>query len=114
VDDDEHELVEIEGDYVDGNDLSAMEESLVHRFLDSSKQENRTLADIIMNKIREKEDDNEDLDDSSQQVPDVMPPKVCHWRGEMRVLSIVMSMHTTELLHLLSHFPTHSLLHLHH
>jgi hypothetical protein len=63
---------------VDGNNLSAMEESLVHRFLDSSRQENRTLADIIMNKIREKEDGNEDgLEESSQQVPDVMPPKVC-------------------------------------
>lgn len=76
--DDEHELIDIEGEYVDGNDLSAMEESLVHRFLDSSRQENRSLADIIMNKIREKEDGNEDdLEDSSQQVPDVMPPKVC-------------------------------------
>lgn len=62
---------------MDGSNLSAMEESLVHRFLDSSRQENRSLADIIMNKIREKEDGNGDeLDDSSQQVPDVMPPKV--------------------------------------
>lgn len=75
---DEHELVDIEeGEYVDGSNLSAMEESLVHRFLDSSRQENRSLADIIMNKIREKEDDHdENLEDSAQQVPDVMPPKV--------------------------------------
>jgi essential nuclear protein 1 len=61
---------------VDGSNLSAMEESLVHRFLDSSKQENRTLADIIMNKIREKDDDNEDALEDASQVPDVMPPKV--------------------------------------
>ena len=76
-DDGEEELIDFEGEYVDGSNLNATEESLVHRFLDSSQQETRTLADIIMNKIREKEDENEgNLENTSQQIPDEMPPKV--------------------------------------
>lgn len=73
---DEEELVDYDGEYVSGSNLSAAEESLVHRFLDSSKQENRTLADIIMNKIREKEEENDDMGDNAQQIPDQIPPKV--------------------------------------
>jgi hypothetical protein len=67
-------LVDIDGEYVDGNDLTEAEEALVHRFLDSSRQESRTLADIIMNKIREKEDDQSEANDNASVAP--IPPKV--------------------------------------
>ena len=50
------DMVAFEGEYVEGNNLSAEEEELVTRFLHTGKAETRTLADIIINKIREKEE----------------------------------------------------------
>jgi hypothetical protein len=67
-------LVEYDGEYIDGNDLNEAEEALVHRFLDSNKQESRTLADIIMNKIREKEAVADEVEEEASVAP--IPPKV--------------------------------------
>eukprot|EP01041_Mallomonas_annulata_P012089 gene12089-25344_t len=53
--DDNDEMVEISGDYVDGAGLTEEEEDIVQKFLHAGYAENRTLADIIMNKIKEKE-----------------------------------------------------------
>lgn len=67
-------MVEYDGEYIDGNDLNEAEEALVHRFLDSNKQESRTLADIIMNKIREKEAVADEVEEEASVAP--IPPKV--------------------------------------
>lgn len=49
-------LVEEDGEgFIDGVGLSSAEEEVVQKFLQSSRSETRTLADIIMDKIREKE-----------------------------------------------------------
>lgn len=63
--DDEEELVEYDGEYVQGADLTESEEAIIHRFLDLDKQESRTLADIIMNKIREKETGGEEEEENA-------------------------------------------------
>lgn len=82
-DDDENllsdDLVEFEGEYVSGAGLSAEEEAVVQRFLQAGKSETRSLADIIMEKIKEKED-TDDFDavesvDESHSSPRI-PPKV--------------------------------------
>lgn len=49
------DLIEFTGDYVGGAGLSEAEEAVVSRFLMAGRTETRTLADIIMDKIREKE-----------------------------------------------------------
>ena len=58
-DDDQEDLVNIEGDYVDGIDLPEDEEAIVQRFLGGSGGgggvTGRSLADVILSKIREKE-----------------------------------------------------------
>ena len=53
---DSEELIEFQGDYVGGAGLSEAEEAVVSRFLMAGRTETRTLADIIMDKIREKEE----------------------------------------------------------
>jgi essential nuclear protein 1 len=69
------DMVDFEGDYVAGAGLSETEEAVVQRFLEAGKAETRTLADIIMDKIKEKEEyddeEDEDVDESK-----VIPPKV--------------------------------------
>lgn len=70
-------MVHFEGDYVETNEgdngLTEAEESIVHSFLNQSRMETRTLADIIMEKIREKElAESAALDDSKPS----LPPKV--------------------------------------
>jgi hypothetical protein len=47
---------------------------LVHRFLDADRNESRNLADIILDKIREKEFDTQSQVESVTQAP--IPPKV--------------------------------------
>jgi len=49
-------LIEFDGEYVGGVDLSEAEEAVVQKFLQADRSETRTLADIIMEKIREKEE----------------------------------------------------------
>lgn len=50
------DLVGFEGDYVETANLTEAEEELVTKFLHAGRAETRTLADIIMSKIREKEE----------------------------------------------------------
>lgn len=71
-------MVEFEGDYVSGAGLSADEEAVVERFLHAGRAETRTLADIIMEKIKEKETDALLAADTSTSAPTelLIPPKV--------------------------------------
>lgn len=71
-------MVEFEGDYVGGAGLSADEEAVVQRFLLAGRAETRTLADIIMDKIKEKEEDTHAMNDTSSVVQEELriPPKV--------------------------------------
>jgi len=64
-------MVEINGEYVDGVGLSADEEATVQRFLHAGRGENRTLADIIMDKINEKKDHAEIASEDNQISPKV-------------------------------------------
>lgn len=89
---DAEDLIEFTGDYVGGAGLSEAEEAVVSRFLMAGRSETRTLADIIMDKIREKEsgggqdggdgegeggegEDGGDGDDGGSEAP-AIPPKV--------------------------------------
>jgi essential nuclear protein 1 len=68
-------MVEYDGEYVDGNDLTEAEEALVHRFLDADRHESRNLADIILDKIKEKDlDTQSQVEEERTQAP--IPPKV--------------------------------------
>lgn len=54
----ESDMVDIDDGYVVGNSgLTDAEEALVEKFLHSNRQESRTLADIIMDKLQEKSAD---------------------------------------------------------
>ena len=76
-DGDRVDMVEFEGDYVSGAGLSADEEAVVERFLHAGRSETRTLADIIMEKIKEKEEDAMlALDTTTQPEELKIPPKV--------------------------------------
>ena len=72
------DMVEFEGDYVSGAGLSADEEAVVERFLHAGRAETRTLADIIMEKIKEKESDALLAAETSTSAPSelLIPPKV--------------------------------------
>jgi len=72
-DDDDGEMVEINGEYVEGSGLTEDEEDVVQRFLQAGFAENRSLADIIMDKIKEKEVDKVY---SERGVEQSIPPKV--------------------------------------
>ena len=80
IDDDDNiddEFVELDGEYVGGVGLSTDEEAVVNRFLHAGKSETRTLADIILEKIKEREENARnsigvDDDDDGPQIP----PKV--------------------------------------
>ena len=76
--DDRENMVEFEGDYVSGAGLSADEEAVVERFLHAGRAETRTLADIIMEKIKEKEEDAMLAAETSSIAPEqlMIPPKV--------------------------------------
>jgi essential nuclear protein 1 len=49
------DMIEFDGDYVKSAGLSESEEAVVARFLSAGRAETRSLADIIMDKIREKD-----------------------------------------------------------
>jgi essential nuclear protein 1 len=72
-------MISFEGDYVQGADLDEAEEAVVQRFLQAGRSETRTLADIIMDKIREKEEDAAVEDTASASASHAetrIPPKV--------------------------------------
>lgn len=75
---DKQDMVEFEGDYVNGAGLSADEEAVVERFLHAGRAETRTLADIIMEKIKEKEESALLAAETSSVAPVelMIPPKV--------------------------------------
>ena len=80
-DDDENaeDLVNVEGDYVEGINLTAEEEDVVSKFLNVNKSQSRTLADIIMEKIHQKEENNRLQGIQMQedvQYDNALPPKV--------------------------------------
>jgi essential nuclear protein 1 len=74
----EEELVEFDGEYVEGANLTEAEEELVNKFLHAGKAETRTLADIIMGKIREKEENVGAVNEAASQkgMLSGLPPKV--------------------------------------
>jgi hypothetical protein len=74
-DENEDDMVDINGEFVEGNGLTEDEEDVVNKFLSAGYSENRTLADIIMDKIKEKDyekiyNENEEMSTST------LPPKV--------------------------------------
>ena len=82
-DGDFEELVNVDGDYVEGVGLSVDEEAVVAKFLNINKMESRTLADIIMDKIKQKEstggdsgDMDHDGDEDGDYYDSALPPKV--------------------------------------
>jgi len=86
-DEDQEELVRIEGDYVGDVGLSQAEEQMVESFMATAPSERRTLADIIMSKIKEKEANNVmgNTDDSASPS---LPPKVVQvYTGVGKLLS---------------------------
>ena len=74
----EDDLVDIDGEYVEGLDLAEGEEDIVRKFLQTEESTadsgpgGMSLADIIMNKIREKEAGPGDSGDGSQLSPKVV------------------------------------------
>mmetsp|Transcript_24993 Transcript_24993/g.25203 ORF Transcript_24993/g.25203 Transcript_24993/m.25203 type:complete len:433 (-) Transcript_24993:107-1405(-) len=72
-DDGIEDLVEFKGDYVEGAGLTEDEEDVVQRFLHAGHAENRSLADIIMDKMREKEMTREYTNRDDEKA---LPPKV--------------------------------------
>ena len=70
-----------------GADLTESEEALIHRFLDLDKQESSTLADIIMNKIREKET-GEERDEDEATIATI-PAKVSSHIASFNVFNIM-------------------------
>lgn len=72
----DNDLVEFDGEFVSGSGLSEAEESVVQKFLLANRNQTRTLADIIMEKIREKEDVLADETASAVEMGSTIPPKV--------------------------------------
>lgn len=70
------EIVEINGDIVTGTGLSEAEDSIVQHFLNANRVETRNLADIIMEKIKEKEMNGLDASDDPDVPVSTIPPKV--------------------------------------
>lgn len=69
------DLVEYEGnDYVGTANLSESEEAVVNRFLHAGQAESRTLADIILEKMNNRDDEDEMT--TSQSANGAIPPKV--------------------------------------
>jgi essential nuclear protein 1 len=69
-------MVRFEGEYVttEDIDMSEEEDAIVQRFLGANRNESRTLADIIMEKIREKEIEAEA--ETALPAASAIPPKV--------------------------------------
>lgn len=79
-DEDYEEMVELDedGNYIStGAGLSEAEEAVVSKFLNAGRAETRTLADIIMEKLQEKEDlANAAPQDNISESDEIIPPKV--------------------------------------
>eukprot|EP01038_Epipyxis_sp_PR26KG_P012166 gene12166-16293_t len=79
-DDGEVDLIEVDGNYISGAGLTDSEEAVVNNFLNIHQFESRNLADIIMQKLREKDEEmvynnnTESLLDGSTQ--SIIPQKV--------------------------------------
>ena len=69
----EEEYVEMDGEYVSSSNLTEGEEAVVNQFLQASGGETRSLADIIMSKIKEKEEESNYVESSEEEG---LPPKV--------------------------------------
>lgn len=83
--DEGEQLVNLNGEFVEGVGLSAAEEAVVSRFLNANRAESRSLADIIMDKIRMKEESGGGADGDEEDGDDMyaggsgggeLPPKV--------------------------------------
>lgn len=74
----DEEDVELDGEYVDGVDLSQAEEAVVQKFLMAGRNETRSLADIIMEKLKEREEGAEEVQIQEESQGDMIniPPKV--------------------------------------
>lgn len=71
------DLVEFEGEYVSGNGMSEEEEAVIQKFLNCNRSETRSLADIILNKIKEKEFEKDAIENVDMESPtSQIPPKV--------------------------------------
>ncbi|CAM9593694.1 unnamed protein product, partial [Scytosiphon promiscuus] len=85
--DEEEEEEEDGGDFVDGAGMSEAEERLVASFMNAAPMQRRSLADIIMDKIREKEQGEAraagmaDGDDEDEDGMARLPPKVLEVYG---------------------------------
>lgn len=84
-DDDDGEEEEEDMTDMDGVGMSEAEERLVASFMNAAPMQRRSLADIIMDKIREKEQGEARLardggDDEEEDGMPRLPPKVRSWR----------------------------------
>ncbi len=66
-------LMEKNGDYIDSVELTNDEDSVIQKFLATDKLESRSLADIIMAKLREK-DESDDVIDQSGYLDEIQIP----------------------------------------
>ena len=69
-------MVTRDGEYVDVVGLTSEEELIVEKFLHANVNENRSLADIIMEKIKEKRTSRENQDNNENQAGPQLSPKV--------------------------------------
>lgn len=74
-DDDGEDFVEYDGEYVEGLGYTEAEDAIVQKFLEPNRNACRTLADIIIDRIREKEQDSQSVAES-QATQTAMPTKV--------------------------------------
>ncbi len=73
-DEDGEDMIEFDGEYAAATGLTEAEEAVVSTFLNAGRVETRTLADIIMEKIREKEEGY--IEEEASQADNSIPPKV--------------------------------------
>ena len=73
-DEDGENMIEFDGEYAAATGLTEAEEAVVSTFLNAGRAETRTLADIIMEKIREKEEGH--IEEETSQADNSIPPKV--------------------------------------
>jgi essential nuclear protein 1 len=73
-------MVDIRDDFVSGNGLTNLEEEVVQKFLTASREETRTLADIILDKLNDKEREVASADATAEQYTHI-PSKVADVYG---------------------------------
>ena len=92
VEDDEEEveeLVNFDGDYVEDINISASDEAALASFMPNTMPERRNLADIIMDKIREKEEGENGMNAEEGDRPPELPPKVVEVYTQVRQLFVM-------------------------